>query len=172
MHAVILSLSWAAEEGRPPHAFAVRTVAVCGILQGRMALPAHARFRPLEVIMLLLGVFTWGGLTVVWFRMLPAMIEMKNLDLDRLQPAARLVTHLGFQIPVLVGVMVLMAAGAAARVSAGSKYAARLMAAGVGLSFGSLLLTVNVFYDPLLNEEAVPVEESIGPETGPVDWGE
>jgi hypothetical protein len=97
-----------------------------------------------------LGVMTSGGLGVLWFRMVPQMMEQRGIGSDALAGAAAFVTHLAFQIPVFTAVGALLAAGLATRVTRGRESASGWVFAGGLLGFAVLLFSVNVLYEPVL----------------------
>ncbi|GEM_PF-3626467 len=143
-----------------------------------MVLPLKSRLLPMEVVMLVLGVLSWGGLTVLWFRLLPGLLEAKGIDPDSLEAMHRIVLSSVFEVTVLAAIMLTLAAGASLRVSVASKWASKVIACGCGLAFGSLLMTVNLFYGPLTRpaddfarEEPEAHRKDGTGGTGPVNWG-
>ncbi len=110
--------------------------------------PLKLRLR--EIAFILLGVSTSAGLSVLWFGMVPELLVRKEIPRETLTGLAAVVTHAGLQIPVLIGAILLLAAGAATRLTMGSDRATYLLAAGCLLAFGALVLTVEVLYEPLL----------------------
>ena len=131
--------------------------------------------------MLLWGVLSWAGLAVLWFRLLPGMIAAKGLDLSTLAVPHRVVMSLPFQVVVLLLIMILLAAGAALRVSARGEKSSKVIAVGCGLAFGSLLMTVNLYYDPLIHgtessqetesESEIAGSDVLEGESQGVNWG-
>lgn len=133
-------------------------------------LPETHRLRPRELFFIFLGATTGAGLGVFWFRFVPEALARKSLAVEALTGFDAVVTHLGFQIPVLVIGAVLLSAGIATRTSSGKDRATWILAAGSMLIFGTLLLSVNVLYDPLLVEDG---EAEAGEDEGSApddDW--
>ena len=115
-----------------------------------MAEPHPLKLRLREIAFILLGVSTSAGLSVLWFGMIPELLARKGIARASLSGLAALVTHPGLQVPLLIGAILLLGAGAATRLTLGSDRATYLLAAGCLLAFGALALTVELLYDPLL----------------------
>lgn len=109
----------------------------------------NQRLRPRELFFVFLGVATGAALAVLWFRLVPELMASKNLDASALSGLGTLVMHPAFQVPVLIGGAVLLAAGIATRTASGKDKATWILAAGSVAMFGMLLLSVNALYDPV-----------------------
>jgi hypothetical protein len=120
-------------------------------MRPRMAkkVPENHRLRPRELFFVFLGVSTGAALAVLWFRLVPELMRQKGLDAGALSGLGKVVMHLGFQVPVLLGAMVVLAAGVATRTGSGKDKATWILAAGSVAIFGLLLLSVNALYDPV-----------------------
>jgi hypothetical protein len=120
-------------------------------MRPRMAkkVPENFRLRPRELFFVLLGVATGSALAVLWFRLVPELMAQKGLDAATLSSLGSVVMHPGFQVPVLLGGAVLLAAGVATRTGSGKDKATWILAAGSVAMFGMLLLSVNALYDPV-----------------------
>lgn len=120
-------------------------------MRSRMAKKAadNQRLRPRELFFVFLGVATGAALAVLWFRLVPELMASKNLDASALSGLGTLVMHPAFQVPVLIGGAVLLAAGIATRTASGKDKATWILAAGSVAMFGMLLLSVNALYDPV-----------------------
>ncbi|MEZ4453381.1 MAG: hypothetical protein R3B09_28210 [Nannocystaceae bacterium] len=110
--------------------------------------PLKLRLR--EVAFILLGVSTSAGLSVLWFGMVPELMARKEIDRGALDGLALVVTHPGFQVPLLIATVLLLAAGTATRLAMGRDRATWILAGGCMLAFATLALTVHVLYDKLL----------------------
>ncbi|KIG17715.1 hypothetical protein DB30_02990 [Enhygromyxa salina] len=129
--------------------------------------PENTRLRAREMFFVFLGVATGAALAVLWFRLVPELMQHKGLGVESLSGLGRVVMHPVFEVPVLLGGIVLLAAGVATRVSSGKDKATWIMAAGSVVMFGMLLLSVNAVYDPvfLVGEgDAGPAEVEVGVE--------
>jgi hypothetical protein len=111
--------------------------------------PENFRLRPRELFFVFLGVSTGAALAVLWFRLVPELMQRKGLDQAALSGLGRMVMHPGFQVPVLLAGMVVLAAGVATRTGSGKDKATWILAAGSVAIFGVLLLSVNALYDPV-----------------------
>lgn len=110
--------------------------------------PLKLRLR--EIAFILLGVSTSAGLSVLWFGMVPELMDRKAIDPASLDALSTIVTHAGFQVPVLMATVLLLAAGTATRLAMGRDRATWILAGGCLLAFSTLALTVHVLYDRLL----------------------
>ncbi|MCA9685995.1 MAG: hypothetical protein KC457_27730 [Myxococcales bacterium] len=122
-------------------------------------LPETHRLRPRELFFAFLGGATGAGLGVFWFRLIPDAMAAKGMSAADLSGLAALVTHPGFQIPLLLLATGILSAGAATRMSTGKDRATWILAAGSVLIFATLLLSVNVLYEPVLSESPAPTGE-------------
>jgi len=111
--------------------------------------PENFRLRPLELFFTFLGVSTAAALAVLWYRLVPELMAQQGLDADTLSGAAAAVMHLGVQVPVLVGGLVVLAAGIATRTGSGKPGATWILAGGSTAMFGVLLLSINALYEPV-----------------------
>jgi hypothetical protein len=129
----------------------VRFIPASGMLSTPMAASDHPlRLRLREVAFILLGVSTSAGLSVLWFGMVPELMARKAIDRGALDGLSALVTHPGFQVPVLMATVLLLAAGTATRLAMGRDRATWILAGGCLLAFSTLALTVQVLYQRLL----------------------
>ena len=118
-------------------------------------MPDNKRLRPRELFFVLLGVTTGAALAVLWFRLVPELMQQKGLGEQSLSALGSVVMHPAFQVPVLLGGAFALSAGIATRTSSGKDKATWILAAGSVAMFGMLLLSVNAVYDPVfLDPEA------------------
>jgi hypothetical protein len=124
-------------------------------MRPRMAkkVPENFRLRPRELFFTFLGVATGASLAVLWFRLVPELLDHKGLDAAALTGLGALVMQPGFQVLVLGLGAVTLAAGLATRTASGKDRATWILAGGSVLMFGALLLSVNALYDPVFIDE-------------------
>lgn len=128
----------------------MRFTPASGIMHFPMADPHPLKLRLREIAFILLGVSTSAGLSVLWFGMVPELMSRKSIDRASLDGLAAVVTHMGFQITVLLAAICLLAAGTATRLAMGRDRAIWFLAAGCLLAFATLVLTVDALYEPIL----------------------
>ena len=89
---------------------------------------------------------------LLWFRILPQMLEERGMTADELPQMGRLVASLFVQLPLFFLIFGLLAAGAATRVAMGKDRATFMLTGGCLLAFLTLASSVNALYEPLLSE--------------------
>lgn len=122
--------------------------------------PENYRLRPLELFFAFLGVSTAAALAVLWYRVVPELMAQQGLGPGDLSGAAAAVMHLGVQIPVLLGGLVVLAAGAATRVGSGKARATWILAGGSTAMFAVLLLSINALYEPIFASSGGPAADA------------
>jgi hypothetical protein len=130
-----------------PH---MRFTPASGMMYAPMTQTHPLKLRLREIAFILLGVSTCAGLSVLWFGMVPELMDRKSIDPASFDGAAAMVTHMGFQLFVLFAAICLLAAGTATRLAMGRDRAIWFLAGGCVLAFVTLVLTVEVLYEPLL----------------------
>lgn len=130
-------------------------------------LPEKHRLRPRELFFVFLGATTGGALGVLWFKLVPEVMDGHGLSADTFSGLAALCVSPLVQALVLAVGAVLLAAGLATRMSSGKDTATWIMAAGDVLLFGALAVSVNVLYEPVLSRLGQDPDEASEPELDP-----
>lgn len=110
---------------------------------------AH-KLRIREILLLVLGTITTAGLMMLWFGAIPQAARERGLELSELTGLAGWLVSPALQIPILLTVAGLLAAGLATRVTTRNELRPLvLLMAGCLLGFFALATTVNTLADTI-----------------------